>query len=582
MALGCGNAAGPAIQDPATQSLPSGYSLLEGFEAGIADTAWGLAQPGASIAATGASAHTGAAALAFQARPLAKGGAAILSRSVTLAQPANLRFWLRTDIGADVSTDFIFRLDDAASGSWNGLGGTWTAVDRLIPAGTHRLSWSLVRNSSLYYSLSSNSVYLDDVSLCADSAATVALDSAAPQEVVAGGELAFAATVLRLDGSAKADAPCSWELVPGSGSATLSQGGLLGALAAGSAGVRARCGALASATSPVTILPSNYLDLPVSFAGASYQGKASGGSGSPLLASSPRLSLSSPAQGSFSADAFFTIRGTASGSGATQYALVSLKKDNGTQEERSYYYVRGAFALRLWLRFGPGAYSVYLYPLTLTVDNLAYEGDINGWSYSSAAYSFSVTNTNQEDGRFSYPSDPLQADDLAIRNLASRLIEGRTGDRERLKSMHDYVVSTLYYDDASLVAGARKKQDALSSLANGTAVCEGYTSLFGALARAAGFQAKAAAGTVGSGNHAWNLVSYSGAWPMIDCTWDDPGPNDSSPSNIDYTYFLVPGPAGALGDHVWTGDRPDRGLVPGDEPGQVGPPGFGAYPPGSY
>jgi transglutaminase/protease-like cytokinesis protein 3 len=225
---------------------------------------------------------------------------------------------------------------------------------------------------------------------------------------------------------------------------------------------------------------------------------------------------------------------------------------------------------------------VNVYPITLTTNNLDYEGDIGGYSYSSAAYSFSVANTREEDGRFFYPSDPLQSDDLAIRNLSAQLVLGKTGDREWLQALHDRVVSALYYDDASLDPGARKKQDALSVLANRTAVCEGYTSLFGALARAAGFQVKAASGIANGGNHAWNLVLTGSAWPMVDCTWDDPGPNDADPSQVAYSYFLSPGPNGDQGDHAWQDDRPSRDLGSGAPPAAGISAGFGSYPPGCY
>ena len=578
----CPNHQVTSVQDLATLHLAPGYSLLESFESDISNSSWVIGETSASIAASIDKPHSGVTSMAFNALPLGTGHSATMTRNIALSEAANLRFWIRTDIGTDVSTDFTFKLDDVAAGTWNGLGGTWMAVDRLIPAGAHRLSWTISQNANLIYEKSTNSVYLDDVSICDDRAASVSIDSGAPQELVTGGSLPYTAAALRVDKSVKADAACTWEIVPGTGSAFISQAGLLSALLAGDIGVRALCGGLASATSPVTILSANYLDLPLSYAGATYQGKAAGGTGNPQLAASLRVAVTSPKVTSFTADAFFTIHGAVTGTGASQYALISLTKNGGTPEETCYWYVRGAFALRLWLRFGPGTYTISVFPITLTTNNLNYEGDFGGWNYSNAVCSFSVTNTRQEDGRFRYPSDPLQADDLAIRNLSARLVLGTTADRDRLLAIHDYVVSTLHYDDASLFTGGRKKQDALTTLANGMGVCEGYTSFFGALARAAGFQVKAAAGTAGGGNHAWNLVSYAGSWPMLDCTWDDPGPNDSDPAHIEYDYFLVPGPGGTLGDHDWNDDRPDRNLGIAAGPSFGDAPGFGAYPPGVY
>jgi hypothetical protein len=564
----CANTQGSSTLDKGdpsgdTGAAPAGYAWAEGFESGLPGAPWAASGSISALAALAASVHGGGYSAAFQSLQLYRGESLSLTRSLKLTEAANLRFWLRTDIGSDsqVATDFTFELDGVVVGTWNGLGGAWKAVDTIIPAGAHSLRWKLTKNSNYYYNPPvTNNVYLDDVSLCPDTAAAVALDSAAPQEVVAGGKLSYAARALRADGSVKADAPVSWELSAGADLASVSQDGILSAAKAGSASLRALAEGIASAASAITIMPADYLDLPVAYAGASYAGRAAGGSGPALIYADPRVSVSSPSVGSFSADGFFTLRGKVTGTGATRYAFVAAQKVGGTTEERSLWFVQGDFALRLWLRFGPGVYTVDVYPATVSA-NLNFEGDIESWSYSSRAYAFSVTNTRQEDGRFLYPSDELQSDDLSIRNLSARLVFGASGDRDRLKALHDYVVSTLHYDFDSLATDARKKQDALSALANGTGVCEGYTSLFGALARAAGYRAKAVAGTVDGGNHAWNLVELDGAWPMIDCTWDDPVPRDTEPASVAYDYFLASGPNGDLHDHAWTGDRPSRSLL---------------------
>lgn len=568
----------PAASIPLPAGFTPSYAEIEDFEDGLPGAPWNFAA-GSEAAAWSRYPPAGTPCVSFSAMaPVYQGDHVSVTRSISLSEPANLRFRVRTDIGSDLATDFSFLLDGEVHGTWNGLGGAWFPVDTLLSAGGHVLEWTLTKGSNSYYPSAVNMVWLDDVSLASVGVAMVQVHPEAPQEVIEGGSVAYQAVARRSDGSTVTAAPMTWELVAGTGTAMVDASGLVSTSAAGVVGLRASSGGLGSATSAVSILPTGWLDLPVVHQGTTYTGKAAGGSGNPRPNTETNVTITSPTVSGFSADAFFTIRGSVSGTGADQYACIRLSKASDATESTTYF-VRKDFALRIWLRFGPGDYRVTVYPIQVTNGNLDYEGDINGWSSTGQSWVFDVTNTNQEDGRFIYPSDPLQADDLAIRNLAARIVHGKTGDHDRLLALHDHVVSTLYYDDASLVDGARKKQDALSVLASGTAVCEGYTSLFGALARAAGFSVKAASGHVGAGLHAWNLVSTGGAWPMVDCTWDDPGRDDDNPESVRYDYFLVTGPNGTLGDHSWEDDREDRSLGIGDLPS---PGGFGAWPAGGY
>ncbi len=556
--LSCVNPEGPTTIS-GDNAEETGIFWQDGFEAAFPASTWTRVGIQAAIAQGSASVHAGAQALVFDAVEIGTGQSATLSMDLTLAKAANLRFWLRTDIGSDIATDFSLEVDGVAIGTWTGLQGTWTAVDRLIPAGSHSLGWKLSRTSNLYYPSATNCVYLDDVSLCEDTAASLSIDSAAPQEVVMGGSLSYSASVLRADGSAKTGQAATWELIGGSGSAAMGSDGLLSATSAGSLGVRAVSGQLASPTAEVTILPADHLDLPLVHAGSMYEGRANDGLLQPWMDQASTVSVSSPVVSGFSADAFFTMRGHVTGSGSTQYACIYLKKTEGQTIQSTYVFVSGDFAQRIWLRFGKGDYTVTVYPINLLTTNQDYRGDITSWESLGAAWSCTVTNTRDEDGTSLYPSYALQADDLAIRNLCARLVFGKAGEDEKLLALHDYVVSTLSYDDSSLADGSRAKQDALSALSNGTAVCEGYTSLFGALARAAGFRVKAVAGIAAGGSHAWNLVEKAGAWSMVDCTWDDPGPNDADPTNLSHDYFLATSPNGDLGDHLVDDYRPGRG-----------------------
>ena len=237
--------------------------------------------------------------------------------------------------------------------------------------------------------------------------------------------------------------------------------------------------------------------------------------------------------------------------------------------------LRGNFGTRIWLRFGKGAYTVSVYHIGSIDMDLSGEGDYHSCSYSGPAYTFHVNNTRDEDGTFLYPSAAIQSDDYQVSNLARRLTFGLTQKTDQIKALHDYVVTYLYYDQDSLVAGRRKKQDALSVMKNGTAVCEGYTSLMSALLRASGFRAKAVSGSVSGGAHAWDNVLVDGSWLFLDSTWDDPYTFQGDP-RISYTYFLLSSLTGVNGDHDPQEERSGRAIVAAVNPKWRG------YPDGWY
>jgi transglutaminase/protease-like cytokinesis protein 3 len=167
-----------------------------------------------------------------------------------------------------------------------------------------------------------------------------------------------------------------------------------------------------------------------------------------------------------------------------------------------------------------------------------------------------VFNTRDEDyvdgdARWIYPSFYVQSDDFLVTNLLNSITFGKTSAAEKARAVHDYVVSTLVYDEASFRNIARsRKMDAVSVIENGTGVCEGYANLSAALLRAAGVPVRIVANR--SISHAWNNVYIDGAWKFYDATWDDPVP-DRGPGIIGYTYFLLDSLAGGDNRHHGAG-----------------------------
>ncbi len=274
--------------------------------------------------------------------------------------------------------------------------------------------------------------------------------------------------------------------------------------------------------------------------------------------------------GHFTADAFFMLKGNVQcAEPSYQYSYVTVTRVGS--DDIIEYWVRGDFLERIWLRFGAGEYTVRIYKMIVDEPNLDYEGDILKWKYfTPPAYTFSVTNTRDENGSFIYPSDPIQSDDPELMSLASEIVKdavpGTTENKTRL--IHDWVAKLLYYDTASLAPGQRQKQDALTTHANGFAICEGYTSLMNALLRASGIQVKCVLGYVGSrdAKHAWSHVydKEDLSWYYCDVTWDDwidpetSSNDDPEGNNIIHTYFYSACP---LPNHIIENERPGRSFT---------------------
>lgn len=304
------------------------------------------------------------------------------------------------------------------------------------------------------------------------------------------------------------------------------------------------------------------------YTGKIYNEIVSAGSGTPLTSADSNIVITKPSVRNFDADGYFELAGEIKYTGDLQYSWVQVIKDSTS--EKTTYWLRGSFNKKIWLRYGAGSYTIKVYKTQITSYNSIneqYDGDILGWSYwTNAVYTFNVNNTRAEDGRFIYPSEFIQSDSELIYNLAIQklsdagVVNGTV--QEKAKALHDYVVKGYYYDLTSLDSGKRKKQDALTTLANGNCVCEGYTSIYNALLRSQGIAAKAVAGQAGGGGHAWSNVYTGTVWKFVDTTWDDPLMNNTSNypngSNLRYSYFWLDGNTGVNNDHTWESDRTER------------------------
>ncbi|MEI6387822.1 MAG: transglutaminase-like domain-containing protein [Spirochaetota bacterium] len=558
----------------ATLSLPddqfnvvtSNPQITEGFESSDL-SAYNWTTSGTTLPnVTGDKAHLGMNSTVFNTTTWHTGSTSSLSIVVNPTVASTVSYWQKTDIGTDVATVFQFFIDGVKQGEWNGLEGSWTQYSFPVPAGSHMLAWTAVKSSSSSYRSATNSVFLDDVSLIPDVTAAVQLGPRGKLDSYVGMQpILFSATAHRTDGSIKARTTFTYAVVTIDGGAGLiSPAGSFTPTKSGTCCVVATSSDGLSATSQtITIHPANFRSLPVTYAGSTYNGQTTSGTGDPLAHSYQEISISSPTASTFDADAFFTLEGTISAPLVYNYAYIEVKKD-GNPAGTTSYFPRSDFSTRIWMRFGTGAYTVSVYKLMSLAVTLGGEGDFSRWSFASpAAYTFHVNNTRSEDGITLYPSDEIQSDDFRIGNIAKDLSYGLAKDTDKIKAIHDFVVTTLYYDTLSAdFPEVRKKQNALAALDNGTAVCEGYTSLATALLRNMGIRAKAIAGLGDGGPHAWNNVLVGTTWLFLDTTWDDPNPVKGDP-RISTAYYLLDSLTGIGGDHVPQDQRPERDIVAG-------------------
>lgn len=145
-------------------------------------------------------------------------------------------------------------------------------------------------------------------------------------------------------------------------------------------------------------------------------------------------------------------------------------------------------------------------------------------------------------------------DDVVAKALAT-IIEPAMNDHEKIKAIHDWIVSHVEYDQSLT------HYTAYEAVTSGETVCQGYSLLGYKMLKEAGITVLIAEGTVNTGEHAWNMVKLDGVWYHLDLTWDDPvsktGKEQSAAATksinavIRYNYYLKTDEE-LRADHQWT------------------------------
>ena len=105
--------------------------------------------------------------------------------------------------------------------------------------------------------------------------------------------------------------------------------------------------------------------------------------------------------------------------------------------------------------------------------------------------------------------------DLAVERIMAKLNLDDASQYEKVKTIHDYIVKYVEYDDDL------EKYSAYDALSSGETVCLGYALLTYKMMAEAGVPVKIISGESYGEGHAWNIVGIGDYWYNLDTTWDD-------------------------------------------------------------
>ena len=125
-------------------------------------------------------------------------------------------------------------------------------------------------------------------------------------------------------------------------------------------------------------------------------------------------------------------------------------------------------------------------------------------------------------------ADQVKSVNKTAKSVLKKLKVKNMSDVAKVKTIHDYVVKLVTYDNSLKDHSA---YGGLSASKHST-VCQGYALIMYKLLTDAGVPCHYVTGNAG-GPHAWNIVKIKGKWYYLDATWDDP-----SDTTV-YDYFLV-------------------------------------------
>ena len=198
-------------------------------------------------------------------------------------------------------------------------------------------------------------------------------------------------------------------------------------------------------------------------------------------------------------------------------------------------------------------------PAALAETGNANEGDYLRYNYGGTGYKASIG--ADSDGNYRYyaidftPTYFTTAEqEAAVTEKVNELLktefifEDGASAYEEIYKIYDYICSNVTYDNENLNDSTYTlKYSTYAALINGTAVCQGYASLFYRLMRELDLGARVTTGYGGVAsddvsnyyeNHAWNIAQIDSKWYYADSTWDADFSEEVAAGTYSYQYFL--------------------------------------------
>lgn len=198
-----------------------------------------------------------------------------------------------------------------------------------------------------------------------------------------------------------------------------------------------------------------------------------------------------------------------------KWMFIIIQKDN-YREELLLPIENGRYQTTISLQAGAGIYDI---DIRLTKN----PNKITKYAFFKKVL---VENLDSRDMSFLLPTFKVQSDDSRIIALVKEITQNARDDEEAFRAIYKFVTAQIKYDYESYKDNsyAQKDYNAVNTLINSMAVCEGYANLVAAMSRAYGIRAKVVVGlgqtSKVSGHHAWNEVFIHDEWKFVDATWD--------------------------------------------------------------
>ena len=153
----------------------------------------------------------------------------------------------------------------------------------------------------------------------------------------------------------------------------------------------------------------------------------------------------------------------------------------------------------------------------------------------------------------------LEADILnAAKEVLDEIKSNAETDYEIELAVHDYIVSSSTYDKKAIAAVGdvqENSENPYGILINKTGICLGYTTTFQLFMDMAEIPCITVYSEDDKGDeHAWNQVKIDGNWYYVDCTWNDPVPENVGRPAL-HDYFNVTEEAMEESGHRWNKEK---------------------------